>query len=151
MKLGFIKFTEVNSPFRAKVTVRQKTGQIGFSSGAVNKYGISKYTCLVMYYAPEDRIVGLQLTNDESAEGAIRIVKRKANNYFSAKNFLDCFGVDYTHSTRFDLERDAETGMLYFCLDKGEKAEDELVDDNHTDESTDTSESSMDELFGDLT
>lgn len=113
MKFNFEKFVETNSSFAAKVTIRQRTGQIGFNLGAVNRFKIHEYKYAILYFAPSERVVGLQLVNEEEP-GSIRISTKKSNTFVTAKNFFDKYGVDYSQSHRHDLEQDPESGLLFF-------------------------------------
>ncbi len=113
MKFKFEKFVETDSSFAAKVTIRQRTGQIGFNSGAINRFKVNNYKYVILYFDPSERVVGMQLVMSEEP-GSIRISKKQSNTYVTAKNFLDKYGVDYSHSHRHDLEQDPESGFLYF-------------------------------------
>lgn len=113
MKFKFEKFLETNSSFAAKVTIRQRTGQIGFNLGAINRFKIHEYKYAVLYFDPSERVVGIQLVNEEEP-GSIRISNKKSNTFVTAKNFFDKYGVDYSQSHRHDLEQDPESGFLFF-------------------------------------
>ncbi|QDT82281.1 hypothetical protein Mal35_57740 [Gimesia maris] len=126
MGFNFQKFTEVDESFAARVTVRQKTGQIGFNGGAVNRYSISKYDYIVLYFDPDKRVVGLGLEHEKTV-GVISINHKKGNTYVRAKNFLDKYGIDYEESHRHELKKDDESGILYFCLN--ELAEEDMLEE----------------------
>lgn len=113
MKFKFEKFLETNSSFAAKVTIRQRTGQIGFNLGAINRFKIHEYKYAILYFDPSERVVGIQLVKEEEP-GSIRISNKKSNTFVTAKNFFDKYGVDYSQSHRHDLEQDAESGFLFF-------------------------------------
>lgn len=126
MAFNFVKFTEIDESFAARATIRQKTGQIGFNGGAVNRYSIVDYEYVVLYFDPKQRVVGLGLENEKS-DGAISIKHSKGNTYVRAKNFLDKYCIDYEASHRHELKKDDTSGMLYFCLN--EVADDETGDE----------------------
>ena len=113
MKFKFEKFVETDSSFAAKVTIRQRTGQIGFNSGAINRFKVNDFKFVVLYFDPSERVVGIQLVTSEEP-GSIRISTKKSNTYVTAKNFFDKYGIDYSQSHRHDLEQDTESGFLYF-------------------------------------
>src|SRR5271166_2866201 len=121
MAFEFIKFTEVDSSFAARVTIRQ-TGQIGFNSGAINRFGIKEKAFVVLYFDQRNRAVGLELTNDR-CEGAIEIKKSESNTFLRGKNFCDRFGIDYQRARRYELLQDDGTGILYFELNRELKGE----------------------------
>lgn len=122
VKFEFEKFVEVDSSFSAKVTVRQKTGQIGFNSGAINRFKIDNFSYSILYFDPTYRVVGIQLVDAEQP-GAIKISKKSSNTYITAKNFLDKYGINYENSHRHDLERDTDSGFLYFHVDEDAESE----------------------------
>ena len=113
MKFKFEKFVETDSSFAAKVTIRQRTGQIGFNSGAMNRFKVNEFKYAILYFDPSERVVGIQLVTAEEP-GSIRISKKQSNTYVTAKNFFDKYGIDYSQSHRHDLEQDLESGFLYF-------------------------------------
>lgn len=122
MPFNFQRFTDTDSSFSAKVTIR-KTGQLGFNLGAINLYSIRAYDYCVLYFDLEDRVVGIELTNDK-CEGAVEIKKNEANTYVRAKNFCDRFQIHYTESHSHGLEKDHESGFLFFRIDDVNQAKD---------------------------
>lgn len=123
----FQRFTDTETSFAARITVRQ-TGQLGFNIGAINRYKIREYGYAILYFDPENRVVGLQLTNDRESPGAIEIKQSDSNTYIRAKNFCDRFGIEYETMSRYDLKQDSETGFLYFVLaERQDESDDEEV------------------------
>jgi len=116
MKFSFERFTETDTTFSARVTIR-RTGQIGFNAGAINSFRVKDYDFCVLYFDAKHKVVGMELTK-EALEGSIRIKKSDTNTYVRAKNFCDRFGIDYSKSQRYELRKDPETGFLYFELEK---------------------------------
>ena len=119
MSFEFEKFTDTGTSYSARATIR-RTGQIGFNSGAVNRYGIHDYAYAILYFDTKRRVVGIGLETGKS-EGAIEIRKSNTNTYIRARNFCDRYGMDYTESHRYELKQDPESKFLYFELDE-EKA-----------------------------
>ncbi|WDI40227.1 hypothetical protein [Bremerella sp. P1] len=116
MAFNFQKFTDTDTSFVARITVRQ-TGQLGFNAGAINRFDINSYEKAILYFDPVERVVGIELTN-ENSEGAIDIKRSPTNTYIRAKNFCDRFEIDYKESHRFELQKDSDTGLLIFELAK---------------------------------
>jgi len=133
MKFQFEKFIQTSASFDAKATIRQKTGQIGFSAGAVNRFEIGKFSHAVLYFDRESRVIGIKLVEAEE-EGAIPINSRPSNTYLTAKNFLDKYAVDYSKSHRHELEVDEESGLLFLSADADEQAEENEVEENESSE-----------------
>ncbi|NOY42023.1 MAG: hypothetical protein GXP26_09320 [Planctomycetes bacterium] len=115
MQFNFEKFTDVDASFTARVTIRQRTGQIGFSSGAINLFSLQNYEFYVLYFDAESKVVGIEPAK-EKVEGSMQIKQKPSNTYLTAKNFLDKYGIDYTESHRYELKRDDQSGFLYFKL-----------------------------------
>ena len=114
MAFNFQKFTETGSSFAARITVRQ-TGHFGFNVGAINRFSIADYEFVVLYFDPDQRVIGMELRK-EPTENSIEIKKSDSNTFIRAKNFCDRYGIDYRGSHRFELRKDDETGYLYFDL-----------------------------------
>jgi hypothetical protein len=118
MAFNFQKFTDTKSSFFAKATIR-RTGQIGFNAGAINALKITEFVYAILYFDPEQRIVGIELTNTDGP-GAIEIKKSETNTFVRARNFCDRFDIDYEESRTYRLLRDPESGFLYFSLNQSE-------------------------------
>ena len=117
MPFNFVKFTDPDSSFAARITVRQ-TGQLGFNAGAINRYKINDFAFCVLFFDEEQKVIGLQLVNEQT-EGAIEIKKSESNTFVRGKSFCDRYGIDYSESHRFELKREEkENGLLYFELGK---------------------------------
>jgi hypothetical protein len=116
MAFNFVKFTETDASFAARVTIRQ-TGQFGFNIGSVNLYNIREYKFAVLYYDKSQHVVGIQLTK-ETCDGAIELVLAPNNCFVKAKNFCEKFQIDYSSPRRFRLKREEQSGILYFELDR---------------------------------
>lgn len=115
LSFNFEKFVDTDKSFAAKVTIRQKTGQLGFNLGAVNLFKVREYSFAILYFDAEKQVVGIQLS-DEKAEGSIEIKQGNANTYIRAKNFCDKFGISYSSSHSYELKTVENNGMLYFEL-----------------------------------
>lgn len=133
MAFEFVRFTETDTPFAARVTIR-RTGQIGFNTGALNRFQIKNANYAVLYFDAKSQAVGIELT-DQVVPGAIEIKKSPANTYLRSKNFCDRFGIEYASSRRFELKKDLESNLLYFEL--GRELESEAgSDDESSDDET---------------
>ena len=53
-----------------------------------------------MFYDPDNKLIGIELTNDDSAEGLHNIGKRKSGMMISAKAFLDYNDVDLSKTMK---------------------------------------------------
>ena len=116
MRFKFEKFTEVDASFAARVTIRQRTGQIGFNAGAVNRFSLQGYGYSVLYFDTENKVIGMEPVK-EKVEGAIEIKHRPSNTYLSAKNFLDKYGIDAIAAHVRMLSGSLIEGMVAMELD----------------------------------
>ena len=117
--MGFKKFTETGRGFKPQASIWSR-GQISFNQGAVKRYKIDAFKHAVMFYDPDNKLIGIELTNDDSAEGLHNIGKRKSGVMISAKAFLDYNDVDLFKTRKFDLKKDNETGYLVIDLKQHE-------------------------------
>lgn len=136
MGFNWIPFTDTETSFAARVTIRQ-TGQFGFTSGAVNRFKLNDYMYAVLYFDESQRAVGIELTNFKKP-GAIEIKKSSSNTYLRSKNFCDKYGIDYSKASRYCLREDGRNTFLYFLLADAEDGADDA--DNATDEEAPTTD-----------
>ena len=117
MDFKFEKFVETDKSFSARITIRQKTGQLGFNIGAVNRFKIHDFKYGILYFDPRERVVGIELSGEKSA-GTIEIKRGNANTYIRAKNFCDKYNIDYSSSHGYELKKSENSGLLFFALDE---------------------------------
>lgn len=114
---GFEKFTKQGKSFNPKISIR-KRGQIGFNAGAVNRFKLEENGFVVMFYSKEQNKIAFNFTAESNEEGAIRIVPKKGNFYFSGKTFLDYYGVPYDETVSYDVEWDEQDKVAIIDLEK---------------------------------
>ena len=118
--MSFEKFTEVGKVFRPKISIRSG-GQMGFNQGSRNKFELDKYGYVVLYFDRENDKIGIKLTNDKNAEGAITLHKRELDVAISAKSFLYCYDINFHETAIYDPIWDAENEMIVLDLKKQNK------------------------------
>lgn len=109
--------TEVGKSFLAKVSLSPR-GQISLSDGAVKKFGLIQYRYVSLWFNDDTDEVGIQLLG-EKGQASVKIVHRTTGAYIAAASFMGKFGIKLAATTIYDLEQDAENGMLVFDLNKG--------------------------------
>ena len=109
-------------------------GLISFSDAATKKYGLDKYSFIVLYFDPDARQVGVEVTNDEKAEGAIKLVQRNTGAYAAGKSFVGKFDINLPATTMYDLTKDEETGFFIFDLSKGTSRRSGNIDQENVEE-----------------
>jgi hypothetical protein len=92
---------------------------ISFSDGARKRYHMDEYKFCVLYYDADTRRVGIEFSNDESAEGAIKIRFRATGADVAAKSFCDYFDIGIHDTKLYDIEKDDETGLATLDLKSG--------------------------------
>lgn len=138
VQFNFEKFVDTDKSFSARVTIRQKTGQFGFNTGAVNRFKIHDFQYGILYFDNSERVVGIELTN-EKAPGTIEIKSGSTNTYIRAKNFCDKYSIKYSSSHSYELKRMESSPILFFEIQGEEidaqKQEDmnEIAESDHVD------------------
>ncbi len=107
----FSRFKETEKAFLPKVSIWNK-GQIWFSSGAVNKFKLMKYSHIVFLYDAGENEIGFLFTDSKEEPGAIKLGKRENGILVNAKNFLDCYSISY-EETRYCIMRMEEKPSLF--------------------------------------
>jgi hypothetical protein len=118
----FEKFTKQGRTFKPKISIR-KRGQLGFNSGAINKFGLDKYNYAIMYISKERDKIAIKFTNDQDAEGAVKIMKRPGNFAFSGKAFFDCYDIEVETTRAYDAEWLPDDNAAMIRIKKLDEAE----------------------------
>lgn len=79
-----------------------RSGILGLNKSAVEKYSIREHKYAELYFDPDDSIIGIKPTNDESAANCT-IRDRSSGMDISATMFLRYFEIDFTCTRRFRL------------------------------------------------
>lgn len=98
---GFERFTRKGRSFKPKVTIRAR-GQMGFNNGSVLRFELDKYEYVILYYSKDKNQIAIQPTNDANEDGAIKLVKKPGNYFFSGKAFLDFYDIKYGKTKNCD-------------------------------------------------
>lgn len=114
----FKRFTSTDKSFVPMVSIWNK-GQLWVGSGAVNKFNIDRYTHLVFLYDETAREIGLLFRGNDKEEGAVKLGKRQTGIVVAAKNFLDCFNIDYSQTKQYLMRVEQEPDLFVISLDKG--------------------------------
>jgi len=118
--MAFVKFTEPGRSYAAKASV-SKTGMLSFSDGCRRRFQMNDYTHCVLYYDADTRRIGVELTNDASAEGVRKMRLRETGSDVAAKSFVDYFDLGIRETIVCPVDRDEETGYLVVDLTKCRK------------------------------
>jgi hypothetical protein len=117
--MGFQKYTGARTRIGDPMVSIWSRGQIGFNQGAMMEFDIDKYQYVVLYFDPDTRRIGFEFTRDENEEGATKLVFRKNSGAsFSAIPFLRANKINFKKTTRYEIARDKDSGLLVIDLNK---------------------------------
>ncbi len=115
--MAFIKFTQPRARMGKPTASIWSRGQIGLNYGATESFKLNKFKYVVLYYDADTNRMGLEFTNDENAEGAIKLAVRKNSGIsFSAVSFLNKFRITFGTTKKYDLVRDGDSDLLVLDL-----------------------------------
>lgn len=121
--MGFEKYVHGSRSATPKLSIR-RAGQIGLNRAAVIRYELENVTHAVLYYDRERAVIGIELTNDASLEGALRLKHRYGSASVSAKAFFEFYNIPYEQkASRYRLCKNEEDGLLTAKLDLKEKSD----------------------------
>ncbi|WP_029918166.1 hypothetical protein [Pelobacter seleniigenes] len=126
--MAFEKFTKTGRGAKPVVSIWKK-GQLGFNQGAVESFDLENKGYVILYFDPDEKKIGFEFTNDETAEGALKFKVRKTGASIGAKYFLDYYHVDYERmsaaGTKYGLKFDEKAGLYIVDLNPGNEAKDD--------------------------
>lgn len=113
--MAFVKFTNHGKSFEPKVSINPR-GMIGFSQGSVRRFTMSDYSFCVFYYDEDEKKIGIELVNDEAAEGAVRLRNRVIGSDVAAKSFLSYYNILPETTSMYELSVGNESNWLIIDL-----------------------------------
>lgn len=113
--MAFQRFTASGRSFKARVSIR-RNGQISLSQGAVQKFNLSEYPYVVLFYDKEEHLIGLKPTNDAEEPGAYKLNHKGIGASVAGLAFLDYYGIDYSRSQRYEARWDEQHEMVVIDL-----------------------------------
>jgi len=116
VKMAFERFTRTGRGYKPKVSIWSR-GQIGFNQGAVERFELKNYKYAILFIDAETSRIGIKFTNDENEEGITKLTKRAGGISFSARAFLDFNDIDYSKTTRYNVDYDKEDELYIIQLD----------------------------------
>ena len=127
-KFNFERFEQNGSSYSPKISIRAN-GAMGFSQGALRRFGMQEGDWLVvLFYDKNQMVIGIQPTQDASTTGAVKLIKREVksregkaslNAYISARSFLNYYAIPFTDGIKqFEPTWDEESKMILVDLNK---------------------------------
>lgn len=130
--MAFVKFTEVGKSFMARVSISPR-GMLNMTDGARRKYEVDKYDHCVLYYDAEEQVIGMEMTQDEHAEGAIKIRKRETGADLGIKSFLDYFDIVPAKTSMYEIEQGQAPNWINIKLKTARERKEGKEDTGDTD------------------
>lgn len=113
--MAFELFDKMTRSFAGKVSIR-KNGNIGFSKGAVEKFGLRDADYCKLYYDSEKKHIGFEFTNHEQPDVTARVSQSGAGISIPASSFLNYYGINYSSTMVYTAEKDANTMFIIIKL-----------------------------------
>ena len=113
--MSFEKFEGMSSQLVPKVSIRSN-GNIGFSSGAVNKFDLTKSKFCRLYFDRDGYRIGFEFINNEEQGITARVFRRELDCFIRAKPFLEYYSINFAETKVFMASRDTSTGYLVIDL-----------------------------------
>lgn len=103
------------SGVRPRATIRP-SGLISFDAASVEAFGLDSASFAVLFFDKTRKIVGIQITDNEKDDGALKLSKRRRSVSLKAPQFFDLYGLSFEEAQRFDVGQDPSTKMLTISL-----------------------------------
>lgn len=120
--MSFVRFEDTGSRMGDPFVSIWSRGQIGFNLGAAQEYNLKNYGYVVLYFDPDTRRIGFELTNDKNEKGAVKLMFRaKSGASFSAIPFLRTHKISFKQTQKYNLTKDNTSGLLVIDLNNPKK------------------------------
>ncbi|WPO82425.1 hypothetical protein SD427_16920 [Chryseobacterium sp. JJR-5R] len=104
-----------------KATI-QKTGKIGFSSGAEEFMGLKDTPYFKIGFNSENAGEIIYMVSSTTEEGAFKVSKAGSYYYINLKNVFDRKGIDYKNKSYiYDIRKENSERAEFFILTKRKK------------------------------
>jgi len=114
--MAFEKFIPPQSSgVRPRATIRP-SGLISFDAASVESFGLHSASFAILYFDKTRKMVGIQITDKESDDGALKLSRRRRSVSVKAPQFFDLYGISFEEAQRFDVGQDPTTKILTISL-----------------------------------
>ena len=103
------------SGVRPRATIRP-SGLISFDAAAVDAFGLRSASYAVLYFDKTRKMVGVQISKNDSDDGALKLSRRRRSVSVKAPQFFDLYGLSFEEAQRFDVGQDPDTKLLTISL-----------------------------------
>jgi len=114
--MAFEKFIPPQSSgVRPRATIRP-SGLISFDAASVESFGLHSASFAILYFDKTRKMVGIQITDKENDDGALKLSRRRRSVSVKAPQFFDLYGISFEEAQRFDVGQDPTTKILTISL-----------------------------------
>ncbi len=114
--MAFEKFIPPQSSgVRPRATIRP-SGLISFDAASVESFGLHSASFAILYFDKTRKMVGIQITDKDSDDGALKLSRRRRSVSVKAPQFFDLYGISFEEAQRFDVGQDPATKILTISL-----------------------------------
>jgi hypothetical protein len=114
--MAFEKFIPPQSSgVRPRATIRP-SGLISFDAASVESFGLHSASFAILYFDKTRKMVGIQITDKENDDGALKLSRRRRSVSVKAPQFFDLYGISFEEAQRFDVGQDPATKILTISL-----------------------------------
>ncbi len=115
--MPFERYVKSGRTYRPTASIWSR-GQIGINHAAVERFKIKDFKFAVLYFDTETQRIGIELTNDENAEGATTAIKGKSGVIISAASFLDYYNIEHATTRKYPIDFDTVEKLYVIDLGK---------------------------------
>ena len=108
--MEFEKFIPTRGTSEPRISIL-KSGLMSFNTAAVGSFLLRNFDSVILYYSRQNRVMGIEPTNDQEESAKIKLQKRKNYVWIGAKKFLDHFKIKYP-AAKVVVTAGKERGML---------------------------------------
>jgi hypothetical protein len=114
--MAFEKFIPPQSSgVRPRATIRP-SGLISFDAASVESFGLHSASFAALYFDKTRKMVGIQITDKENDDGALKLSRRRRSVSVKAPQFFELYGISFEEAQRFDVGQDPTTKILTISL-----------------------------------
>ena len=113
--MAFERFVKQGRTYQAIASI-WKRGQISLNRGAILRFHLKDFTYVVLYFDATTCQVGMQFTNNSSAEDCIKLTHAPSATIISVKNFLSQYDIEHIATQRYKVIWDNNEQLYIISL-----------------------------------
>ena len=113
--MAFERFVQQGRTYHAIASL-WKRGQISLNRGAIVRFHLQDFMYVVLYFDDATHRIGMQFTNNSSAEGCIKLTHAPSATIISVRNFLSQYGIEHLATQRYKVMWDDKEQLYILSL-----------------------------------